>query len=317
MTTDRALQRLLDRWLEDGPIEVADRVIDNIADRIDRVPQRPAWRASRRFDPMTSPLKLALAAAIVVAVGLSTVYLLSPSGPDVGGRPANSPSASPSPPPSRSPSPTVQCEDDLAGCAGPLAAGEHQSSQFDPTFTFTTPDGWRNVIDQGPIYKLDPPSGYPYLLLWSDASIALQDASCSATPDPTKGRKAADWIETLTTHPGLVASPPVNIDLGGRSAGQQVELALDPDWTETCPQHDGPYVSFLSQPMRGEASEYGLGRTERVLVAVVDIGQRTVVILSYGPVDAASFATSTQAVRAIIASSHFTCGIAVGPCGSP
>ena len=317
MTTDRELQRLLDRWLEDGPVEVADRVIDDVADRIERVPQRPTWRASRRFDPMTSPLKLAVAAAIVVAVGLATIYVVQPSRPSIGGQPTVPPSASPSPAASSSPTSAVQCEDNLAGCEGPLAAGEHQSSQFDPTFTFTTPDGWRNVIDQSAIYKLHPSSGDPYVLLWSDASIALQDAACSATPDPTKGRKAADWIEMLTTHPGLVASAPVNIDVGGREAGQQVELALDPDWTTTCPQHDGPHVSFLTQAIRGEAAEYGLGGTERVLVTVVDIGRRTVVILSYGPVDPDSFASSTQAVHAIIASFRFTCTIEVGPCGAP
>ena len=41
---ERDIERLLDRWFADGPTEVADRVIDEVADRIDRQPQRPAWR---------------------------------------------------------------------------------------------------------------------------------------------------------------------------------------------------------------------------------------------------------------------------------
>jgi hypothetical protein len=120
----------------------------------------------------------------------------------------------------------------------------------------------------------------------------------------------------LTTHPGLVASAPISVDVGGREMAQQVELALDPGWTATCPQHDGPHVSFLTQQIAGRASEYGLGGNERVLVTAVDIGRRTVVIESYGPADPESFATSTQSVRALIASFRFRCTLNDGPCGA-
>ena len=48
MTRQRDLDRLLDIWLADGPTEAADAVLDVVADRIDRQPQRPAWRLSWR-----------------------------------------------------------------------------------------------------------------------------------------------------------------------------------------------------------------------------------------------------------------------------
>jgi hypothetical protein len=320
MTKQRDIERILDTWLRDGSDAVADRVIDGVADRIEHQSQRPAWQVHWRDTHVTTNLRplAAIAAVIVVAAGLAIAGLNPSPGP--GGRtpgPSPVPSSSASTPPT--PAASIACEDDLAGCAGALAAGDHESSHFAPGLSYVTPEGWRNVIDLTSIYKLDPLSGSPYILLWSNASIALQDPPCGALPDPTKGTKAADWIAMLTSHPGIVATEPVSIDLGGLQA-QQVEVALDPGWTATCPQHAGPHVSFLTQLVNGTPSEYGLGNNERVLVTVVDVGsldKRTIVILSYGPVDAASFASSTQAVRTIIASFRFGCTIAEGPCVTP
>lgn len=71
MTLPRDIERLLDRWFEDGSSVAPDRVIDIVTDRIERQPQRPAWRqrlAERRVD---IDLRFAAAvAAVVVAVGI-------------------------------------------------------------------------------------------------------------------------------------------------------------------------------------------------------------------------------------------------------
>ena len=323
MTQDRDIERLLDRWLAEGPTQVADRVFDDAVERLDRQRQRPAWLLRRELS-VSSPLKVALTAAVAaVAVAFVGLGLARPSGPGSNGvTPDASSSAAHSIRPSSSPSlAPVSCEDNLPGCAGPLTAGTHRSIQFEPGFTYETVGAtgdWLNVIDVPAVFKIDQAvPGAPYALLWSDASIAVQDASCSATPDPSKGRKAADWIAMLTSHPGLVATTPVDIDVGGRRPAQQVELVLDPGWTATCPQRVGPHVSFLTQPIDGSAAEYGLGGSERVLLTVVDIGRRTIVIESYGPVDPALFASSTRSVRTLIASFRFTCSLNDGPCGSP
>ncbi len=322
MTTQRDIERILENWLRDGPDAVADRVIDGVADRIEHQSQRPSWQIHWRDSHVTTNLKpfAAIAAAIVLAVGFAAVYFVRPAdSPGVSGGSAR-PSPSASRQPSSEPSPVVNCEDNLPGCAGPLSAGSHQSTKFKPSLTYDTvgaPGAWLNVIDLPAIYKIDQGNpGDPYALLWSDASIAVQDATCSATPDPARGRKTADWIAMLTSHPGLVASTPVSVAMGSDTA-QQVELALKPSWTATCPQHQGPTVSFLTQPIAGRASEYGLGQGERVLVTVIDIGKRTIVIETYGPLDPASFATSTQPVRTLIASFRFACGVPDGPCGTP
>ena len=44
MTHDRDTERLLDLWFAEGPTQAPDRVIDVVADRIGRHPQRPGWR---------------------------------------------------------------------------------------------------------------------------------------------------------------------------------------------------------------------------------------------------------------------------------
>ena len=44
MTHERDTERLLDLWFADGPTQAPDRVIDVVADRIGRQPQRPGWR---------------------------------------------------------------------------------------------------------------------------------------------------------------------------------------------------------------------------------------------------------------------------------
>ncbi|MCI0346252.1 MAG: hypothetical protein L0221_12545, partial [Chloroflexi bacterium] len=54
-------------WLEDGPDAMPDRVVDVVANRISRQPQRRAWRLPWRDHAMnrTFAYLAALAAAIV------------------------------------------------------------------------------------------------------------------------------------------------------------------------------------------------------------------------------------------------------------
>ena len=108
-----------------------------------------------------------------------------------------------------------------------------------PPLKYQTADGlWANVIDVPDLYKIDsmsdPTPGYPYILVWTNASIADQEVSCSSGPDPTRGRAAADWIELVTTHPGIVATDPVDLSISGRPA-RQVELSIAADWNRPAP----------------------------------------------------------------------------------
>ena len=109
----------------------------------------------------------------------------------------------------------------------------------------------------------------------------------------------------------------MDFSLGGRTA-QQVELSVAADWTQTCPEHAGRYVTLLTQRVAGQVAEYGVPADGRLLLTVVDIGGRTVVIQSYGPTDPTGFDRTMEPIRAII-ESFVMCGpsIGYGPCSGP
>jgi hypothetical protein len=81
-------------WLEDGPTRISDRAMLSALEEIHTTRQRralwPAWRAT----PVSSFIRLATAAVLVVAVGLLAITIVPrvPDGSSVGG-PSPSPSA--------------------------------------------------------------------------------------------------------------------------------------------------------------------------------------------------------------------------------
>ena len=103
MTNDRQIERLLDSWFADGPLTVHERVLDDVAARITRQRQRPAWRLHPwRFPTMSNPLKLVLIGAALVAA-LAAGAVLVGGGARIGeATPAPTPSPSPRLPTGRS-----------------------------------------------------------------------------------------------------------------------------------------------------------------------------------------------------------------------
>lgn len=102
MNPDRDFDFLLDEWFADGPLEVADRVVVHVADRIERQSQRPAWRLQWRHLQMNLKVRWIAAAAVVVVAIVAgsklfgTTPNVGPAGPSptVG---SSSPSPSPVP----------------------------------------------------------------------------------------------------------------------------------------------------------------------------------------------------------------------------
>ena len=310
--TDRTdIDHVMRHWLDDGPPSMPDRVLGVVAERIALEHQRPARRPQPWRFPMSTPIKLvAVSAALLAALAGGAVL-------GIGAPPAPSPSPTPT-----LVSSAIDCEDGLPGCAGMLVSGPHRSTNLVPPLEYETAGGsWANVIDVSDIYKIDsmsdPTPGDPYILVWTNASIADQDVSCSTDPDPTRGRAAADWTELVTTHPGIVVSDPVELSISGRPA-HQFELSVASGWTRTCPDHTGPYVTLLTQRVEDQVAEYGVPSDGRLLLTVVDVGQRTVVIQSYGPESASEFDRTMEPVRSII-DSFAMCGPSVGfgPCSGP
>jgi hypothetical protein len=313
VTHDHDIERMLDRWLSDGPIQVSDRVMDVVAGRIARQRQRPAWRLDRRLHPVNTYAKLAAAIAAVLIVAAGGLVILRPGSSNIGG-PGPTPTPSPTATPSPSPSPTaVSCEDNIAGCAGQLAAGAHRSVHLQPALAFTTPDGWKNSIDAQTIFKLDPtdPSipADAYIIVWSNVSISDQTATCDPVAKAGLGNAVQDWIDYLRAHPGLNASTPTPVSLGG-SSGQAIDLKVRPTWTKTCPGGAaGHVVQFIldTDPIVGKVL-YGASSMNRMHLLVLDVGGKTVIVQVYTADSDAEFNSTMAKVQPLIDSFVFTPG---------
>jgi hypothetical protein len=95
MTTDRDFDRIAMAWLADGPDELSDRVLDAAIDQIHLTRQRRALRVPWRFPTMTTPARVAAAAAIGVLVIGGALFTMRPSSSVGGPSPTPTPSASP------------------------------------------------------------------------------------------------------------------------------------------------------------------------------------------------------------------------------
>jgi hypothetical protein len=81
-------------WLDDGPTRMSDRAVLSTLEKIHTTRQRRAWWPARRATPVNIFVRAAIAAVLVVGVGLLAVNVLprQPDGSGVGGQPSASPS---------------------------------------------------------------------------------------------------------------------------------------------------------------------------------------------------------------------------------
>ena len=322
MTTQRDIERVLNDWFKDGPTTVPDRVMDVVADRIERQPQRPAWHLHLRETTTVTIIPkpyAAIAAVLVVAVvGLVAVLGLT-SRDGVGGpEPSVALTATPAEPsptptaasaaPSASPSASAfECHGETTGCAGPLNAGEHQAANFLLELTFTTPDGWVNTRDIRRTYGLEMPTGLgANIEVMGMNAIAEQTESCGPVPKTGVGSSIQDFITAVQTHPGLVASDPVPAELDGFQ-GQSIDFVTDSSWDRMCPEIDPfvPVVLMLTDTGEPPGRAIAYHSDQRIRWIVLDVRGETVIVELVGPVAETSFLSSVAAAQSIVDSLRF------------
>ncbi len=271
MSADRDIERLLDAWLTDGPMQVSDHAFDEAVGRVHRQRQRPAWRVSWRDPTVSAYLKpiLAIAAVIVLAVG-GVAFIARPTGSGVGGvaSPAPSPSTAPSASPTTAPSASAVFPTWYAGenngAAGILTAGGQTTKSFVPRFTFTVPEGWVSSGDEAGFYGLfhDTPANQAEFA--ASGSLAQEIFMgphgspyfvCDAWED-NRGATAAEMVAAMVANEALATSDPIDVTIGGLT-GKQVDVRLDSGWTDTCPG-DPPTLDL------------GDGRTRAILLDAPD-----------------------------------------------
>jgi hypothetical protein len=294
MTPDRDIERLLDGWLSDGPIQVADRVIDGVAARITRQSQRPAWRLRPwRFPTMSTPIRaIVLAGALLAAIVAGAV--LTGGGSKPSPSPSRSPSASPAGPSSRAapsaPPPAsngsadvMDCAGDTTGCAGPLSLGQVATAHFSRPFVFQAEAGWTNIRDIPRTYGLDFNGSGPLappIQVMSMIAIADQTSTrCDPIVKKGVGSSVDELIAYVQGHPGLVASVPVPTVLDGHP-GRRIDFTVAPSWGEICTEDDPvlPSVLMITDTANppGRTISYTAGERARWLV--IDVAGDTVIV---------------------------------------
>jgi hypothetical protein len=267
MTSERDIERLLDRWLADHPTQVADRVLDGVADRIARQSQHQAWRVLGRDHTVNAYLKPLLAVAAVVVIAVAGIGLL--------GRPANSPGGAGSPAPT--PSPTASAAPSAAASAAPssgiqlpswyptgdangagiLAAGSHATRAFSPGFSFSVPEGWVNTYDEAGYFTLfpDTPANQAEFERAEGLAHSIYMGPhespyfvCQSFEN-NRGATAAEMVTALVANEAVATTGLVDVAIGGLT-GKQFDVRLDPDWTEPCPG-DPPDLDLTDYRVRG------------------------------------------------------------------
>jgi hypothetical protein len=246
------IDRILRTWLSDGPIEMPDRVVAVVADRIGRQPQRRRWRLPRRLtvNPSVKPLITVAAVAVIAIAGVAIVS--RPSAPSIGGIASPSPTRSSSP--SAAPTPTATAVapasppwDELGtgrcgpfSCGGPQTAGTYASKALNPPVTYTLTTKWVNLRDWPEFFQLYPDTlanravaaagGYPpYILILPAGATCLGDS-----PTDQVAVTASQFVEFIGTREGLTTSEPIPVTLSGMS-GRQIDVAIEPGWTGCMP----------------------------------------------------------------------------------
>ena len=289
MTTNRDLERLLDAWFADGPNEVADRVIDDVADRIERQPQHPAWRLRWRT-PMNPTYKLVAAMAAVLVVAVAG-YNLLPRQPSTGGQ------ATPSPSPTPTTAPTSVGIRDAPDTAQNLDPGQWRFQPFIGSTSLSVvaeiPAGWLVLEGQGGLENRiatnSAPSGVAILFaapahgVFSDPCHWDLDrtGTWDQDGDVQVGPTVADLVGALRANTSFTSSAPTPVTFGPYT-GQELELRFPADVDPaTCDvetgQTQGRYRVFPD-------TIYSQGKANIWQTSIVDVaGARFVAIIESFP----------------------------------
>jgi len=308
MTSDRDIERILGSWLADGPAQVADRVIDDLATRINHQRQRPAWRLRAwRFSTMPTQLRfvVAIGALLVAALAGGVIFL-------GGGGRSQQPS---SPSPSAGESATAfDCAAETTGCAGPLAAGAHATAHFAQPFEFQVPAGWTNIRDIPRTYGLEI-SGVtsgpvtPIQIMTMIAIADQQSTRCEPIVKAGVGSSVDAIIAYVQAHPGLVSSAPVATTLDGYS-GRQIDFTIDPAWKQVCETTDPfrPAVLMLTDTASPPGRAIAYASDARVRWVVVDVNGKTLIVEYAGDAVTADFDANVAPAKQVVDTIHFVSG---------
>jgi hypothetical protein len=281
MTSDRDIERRLDHWFAERPTAVAERVLDEVADRIGRQPQQPAWRVSWRDSHVNTYVKPFLAAAAVVLAAAVGVTLLGPSsGPNIGG-PAT---PSPTPPLTPSPSPTPSSTPETARM---VVQGQPVSWTARVPAGWTGAGTWALTTSQG----FGGPTG---IGVAAPGGVNVPSDPCDGVGKVSDYKTPADVVAALEAREDLVVSNAIDTTLGGYS-GKRVDVEAPADLS-ACTDL---YIIFAEPDGSGYPVQ---GPSNHIRMWILDVKGRPIVfqIESFAGTPANDMAEAQQIVNSIV-----------------
>lgn len=242
------IDRVLRIWMADGPTTMPDRVVDVVADRIGRQPQKRVWRLPWRF-PMNPIMKLAAAALTVALVLIVGWNVLPRRDPAVGG-----------PQPSALPSPTASIT------PRPSPTPVRVSAALSVPVSYVLPNQWMVTNDDVSMLRIESMGGYDSFVAIVPDWVAASQSQCTADPEPGVGASVDDLVAWLSAHPGLVTTEPEPTTIGGL-AGRTLDITVDPAWSGSCP---GAVNLFTRAQMTGSGGTWVIPRAAKARVSVLE-----------------------------------------------
>jgi hypothetical protein len=278
MSAHRDLDRLIQSFLAEGPMELPDPSYDEVRDRMEQKRQR-AFIGPWRTPDVNRYLKIGLAAAAVVLIAVVGFQFLGDS--NTGG-PGTSESAEPSPSADRSyvlldGPPQITVTLPAAGWDGGEAGGG----------ILVRDDNTGMITFTGPLYVYGDPCHW--------------ESTTPATPATT----VDELVAALAAQPSRDASDPVDVTVGGY-AGKSITLHVPDDIAYSAEEFtdcdQGYFGSFGSDAEPGPARYHqGLGQIDELWI--LDVGGVLVTI------DTAYYARTpaehVEEMRAIVESATF------------
>lgn len=200
-------------WLEDGPTRMSDRAVLSALEEIHTTRQRRTWGPARRANPVNIFVRAAVAAVLVIGIGLVAINVLprQPDGSGVAGEPTASPAASA--PPSASPAAALpQFTETFVSTFNGFSIGHPLDAEIDPATVI-----WEPLTEAN--------DGFDFVV--SDTLGYFRGASVQAPDGVTIDD---DWIdqEVLGVRPGGCAEPRSTlpeITIDGQPARIQTQTA--------------------------------------------------------------------------------------------
>lgn len=267
MTAPRNPDLLIHSFIEEGLVELPDRAFDAVRADIHRTRQRVVigpWKEPN----MVTIARLAVAAAVVVALGVVWINLNQPGG-STGGPPTPEPTLSSSPSPVPSPSAFP-----IGGSFQELPPGRHYFDYGAATgsqehrglriFITVPTAGWTNYSDfavdknYGPT---DAEAGASFVV-WHITNVYRDPCTDHVPASPVPGADIDELLERLASQDGLEAGPLTDVTIDGY-AGKFVELTITTD-IATCP---GGFYTWGSET----DGRFAQGNDEVVRVYALDV----------------------------------------------